>query len=324
MEFNYDLCGICGGSGALICCDTCPQSFHSKCARQMPKGKGAWSCPSCREGGRNAYKFVNLLGLECPTASYLSSPSASKPSLNLVLKHVEWFLTNDKVVELGQLFQSFPIIFKNKSSAIRDPFTFPAEQSVNFASLVLAVRRIVGETLFDDAYRRIARKELGISLGLCNAVSYGPNTCSRCNSLRYTRRFCCLCGYVFSIKNELQESTLRRAHGALKTSGKRKLRTISAECSIGRSALRHRGDESSERVADAIPSLHTSRDKSLPKSSSTSSGNSSHGAIEDNQGAEAAATIAEVPSVIFPSMTPEERDPAMNKRYAAALAGETK
>jgi hypothetical protein len=301
---NYDLCGVCGGSGALICCDTCPQAFHSKCARQIPKGSGTWSCPSCREGGRSAYKYVNLLGLECPTASYLSGASSSKPSLGLVLKHLEWFLPIEKIVELGQLFQSYPIIYRNKSREAEHSHAFPLEQSINFASLVRAIRRIVGEDEFDDAYRRIAKKQLGIALGLSNAVSYGPSTCSRCNSLRYLRRFCCLCGYVFSIKNEMQESTLRRAQWTVKAFGKRKLRgNGGAECSIGRASIKQK------TTSDVS-------ERSLPES-----GDAKESRNDYDQTTLADDAPAEVPCVIFPSMTPEERDPAMNKRYASALAG---
>jgi hypothetical protein len=231
--------------------------------------------------------------------------------LGLVLKHLEWFLSDEKIIELGQIFQSFPIIFKITSKETEQLPVFPLDRSVNFVSLVQAIRHTVGEADFDDAYWRIADKQLGIALGLSNAVSYGPSTCSRCNSLRYLRRFCCLCGYVFSIKNEMQEFTLRRAQCVVKAFGKRKLRGTGAECSIGRAAVKQKTGELSERQMAETGDAKSKEAR-----------NGSDPATHDESLSPTSA--AEMPSVLFPSMTPEERDPATNKRYASALAGDNR
>mmetsp|Transcript_33445 Transcript_33445/g.80866 ORF Transcript_33445/g.80866 Transcript_33445/m.80866 type:complete len:113 (-) Transcript_33445:195-533(-) len=47
---NSDECAICGEGGALICCETCPESFHLACLGLNPsdvEGIEKWSCPSC-------------------------------------------------------------------------------------------------------------------------------------------------------------------------------------------------------------------------------------------------------------------------------------
>lgn len=53
LDLNEHCCRRCGGAGQLICCDSCPASFHVTCAGlyngSMPKGK--WSCRSCRKRG---------------------------------------------------------------------------------------------------------------------------------------------------------------------------------------------------------------------------------------------------------------------------------
>ena len=51
FDLNEHCCRRCGGAGELICCDSCPASFHLACAGLysggMPNGK--WSCRACRK-----------------------------------------------------------------------------------------------------------------------------------------------------------------------------------------------------------------------------------------------------------------------------------
>lgn len=48
---NEDNCAACGGTGALLCCDSCVRSFHFTCleppqdAENAPEGK--WYCRAC-------------------------------------------------------------------------------------------------------------------------------------------------------------------------------------------------------------------------------------------------------------------------------------
>lgn len=42
-----DVCKLCGGTGKLICCDSCPAVFHLKCLGLKGVPEGKWNCINC-------------------------------------------------------------------------------------------------------------------------------------------------------------------------------------------------------------------------------------------------------------------------------------
>jgi hypothetical protein len=67
-DSNDVTCAKCYCSGNLVCCDTCPKSYHFSCAGVLPyeMPAGAWSCPACkgkraaaRRGGYSAAAAIS-------------------------------------------------------------------------------------------------------------------------------------------------------------------------------------------------------------------------------------------------------------------------
>uniref|UniRef100_A0A674MJG7 Histone-lysine N-methyltransferase NSD3 n=1 Tax=Takifugu rubripes TaxID=31033 RepID=A0A674MJG7_TAKRU len=54
---NVSWCFLCARGGKLLCCDSCPASFHPECL-EMEMPEGPWSCSDCRTGKKPHYKQI--------------------------------------------------------------------------------------------------------------------------------------------------------------------------------------------------------------------------------------------------------------------------
>ncbi|XP_072835020.1 histone-lysine N-methyltransferase NSD3 isoform X3 [Pogona vitticeps] len=54
---NVGFCFVCARGGKLLCCESCPASFHPECLNiEMPNG--SWNCNDCKAGKKLRYKQI--------------------------------------------------------------------------------------------------------------------------------------------------------------------------------------------------------------------------------------------------------------------------
>uniref|UniRef100_A0A670Z0V0 Histone-lysine N-methyltransferase NSD3 n=1 Tax=Pseudonaja textilis TaxID=8673 RepID=A0A670Z0V0_PSETE len=54
---NVGFCFVCARGGKLLCCESCPASFHPECLNiEMPGG--SWNCNDCKSGKKLRYKQI--------------------------------------------------------------------------------------------------------------------------------------------------------------------------------------------------------------------------------------------------------------------------
>uniref|UniRef100_A0A6I8NFM8 Nuclear receptor binding SET domain protein 3 n=1 Tax=Ornithorhynchus anatinus TaxID=9258 RepID=A0A6I8NFM8_ORNAN len=54
---NVGFCFVCARGGRLLCCESCPASFHPECLSiEMPEG--SWNCNDCKAGKKLHYKQI--------------------------------------------------------------------------------------------------------------------------------------------------------------------------------------------------------------------------------------------------------------------------
>uniref|UniRef100_UPI00398E5B1C histone-lysine N-methyltransferase NSD3 isoform X3 n=1 Tax=Pristiophorus japonicus TaxID=55135 RepID=UPI00398E5B1C len=57
LQVNVSWCFICARGGRLLCCESCPASFHPECLTiEMPEGN--WYCNDCKAGKKSRYKEI--------------------------------------------------------------------------------------------------------------------------------------------------------------------------------------------------------------------------------------------------------------------------
>ena len=65
-HINVTWCFVCSTGGSLVCCDTCPASFHPECADDLDGvPEGGWQCSDCQQHKKPRYGDIVWVKFSC-------------------------------------------------------------------------------------------------------------------------------------------------------------------------------------------------------------------------------------------------------------------
>mmetsp|Transcript_3775 Transcript_3775/g.11170 ORF Transcript_3775/g.11170 Transcript_3775/m.11170 type:complete len:661 (-) Transcript_3775:184-2166(-) len=236
MSSNFDLCASCGWGGNLICCDTCPQSFHLGCAAVAVVPIGTWRCPSCLNSNGEMARVMHKV-----TSSLVQSNSCIGVFEAATCVHSGISLLNIfQFLELWTLHEIFAKVVHASVSLLHVPGGSARLEPLTGWELgtVLLLKYIANEIGGDEILNAIEALEgpqsaqhfslasgFGASFLKCSRNETVPcprheDVCTSCGKLRYLRSACLSCGAphllecnlmrvnaVFPIANCLQPDT---------------------------------------------------------------------------------------------------------------------
>lgn len=90
-DHHIEFCRVCKDGGELLCCDTCPSSYHIHCLNpplpEIPNGE--WICPRCKVSAVHMSLRVHVLTWVCMR---MQIPSCAQLQINhvfiLLISHV--------------------------------------------------------------------------------------------------------------------------------------------------------------------------------------------------------------------------------------------
>ncbi|DBB07124.1 TPA: hypothetical protein ACH3X1_011698 [Trebouxia sp. C0004] len=125
---NDDFCRVCGYGGDMLCCETCPATFHTECVGLSALPDGDWWCPQC----------------VCAVCGQAHFESQAQPT---TAKQVIWIDAEDTVASsTASASSARPMLQPPKPSA---PAILPPNKDATPASITDAI--VVNKTIHPDA-----------------------------------------------------------------------------------------------------------------------------------------------------------------------------
>ena len=202
LDQNNDLCAKCGMGGDLLCCDTCPKSFHIRCAGLGKGGipSGDWSCEYCTTNTQLS-TGVNT-GETAQAATELDARG-----LGTLLRYLELTCPREQIGEAVRSVVRFRARFSDAGVPRGSGSSAGAaggaavgkdgSAAAPLALLMLHIGRVVGAGRLRATMLRIDRNPAtpdGFSI--CDRRFV---TCAACRSWGVLRTFCFTCGALVEL-----------------------------------------------------------------------------------------------------------------------------
>lgn len=101
-DVHFDFCRVCKDGGDLLCCDSCPSSYHIHCLKpplkQIPDG--SWRCPRCKvRNSTTFYLWIFIHWYLKPSREQLEMLSEYQPKNEMLSNLCSQAKTSKSVLE---------------------------------------------------------------------------------------------------------------------------------------------------------------------------------------------------------------------------------
>lgn len=194
---NLDCCNKCGLGGRLVCCDSCPKSFHKYCLTEKQRIKisknSHWSCKNCVSGIEVfSLNEVDIQSSLKVVGAITPIDTATNLSIGQLVLTLEWRVLNFPVDVIAKIMSLF---FANSKSTNLE--------TTEYRNLIASIRNAIGVEQFDSIVQGLLVREDSVSTALAPSLNFMSKGCFNCGKIQYFHTLCHMCGYVHNVRENI-------------------------------------------------------------------------------------------------------------------------
>ena len=154
-----------------------------------------WKCSTCLSGKQEFSLNIIDIASSSKIIGALSPSSPNRITLGQILLTIECKVSTFTKTKIPLLVSNY--FSKFGTSEI------PINNRLQYKLLLLNIRNILGEGVFDEVCDDILNKNDSCSVALAPSIAFLTKGCFICKSTRYFHTFCHMCGYIHNVRTEM-------------------------------------------------------------------------------------------------------------------------